>query len=84
MKKRFLAGKDGRKPVGTLLSLPSPEIAEICAEAGFDWLFLDMEHGLLGPGDVQRLVQAAARRVPCLVRVPSHDGSVVSKALDIR
>jgi 2-dehydro-3-deoxyglucarate aldolase/4-hydroxy-2-oxoheptanedioate aldolase len=29
--------------IGTLLTLPVPSIAEMCADAGFDWLFLDME-----------------------------------------
>jgi len=82
MKTKFLAGKGDRKPVGTLLSLPSPEIAEIAAEAGFDWLFLDMEHGLLGPADAQRMIQAVAGRVPCIVRVASHEAFTISKALD--
>ncbi|MCK7489228.1 MAG: aldolase/citrate lyase family protein [Anaerotruncus sp.] len=53
----------GDRLVGTLLSLPSPELAEIASSAGFDWLFLDMEHGSLDPGDVVRMVQAA--RPPC-------------------
>ncbi len=73
--------KAGRPLVGTLLSLPSPELAEIAAGAGFDWLFLDMEHGLLGPGDVQALVRAAAP-CPCLVRIPEAAEMWVRKALD--
>jgi 2-dehydro-3-deoxyglucarate aldolase/4-hydroxy-2-oxoheptanedioate aldolase len=68
---------------GTLLSLPSPEIAEICAAAGFDWLFVDLEHGLLSFADAQRIVQAAGPACPCLVRVPSVDPGAISKALDI-
>ena len=31
--------------IGTLVSLPSPEITEILAGCGFDWLFIDAEHG---------------------------------------
>ncbi len=68
--------------IGILLSLPSPEIVEICAEAGFDWLFIDMEHGLLDFAAVQRMVQAAAGRVPCIVRVPANEPAWIGKALD--
>lgn len=67
---------------GTLLSLPSPEIAEICAEAGFDWLFLDMEHGLLDFAAVQRMIQAVAGRCACIVRVPANEPIWIAKALD--
>ncbi len=70
------------KLIGTLLSLPSPELAEIASGAGFDWLFLDMEHGALDAGDVLRLVQAT--RAPCvdLVRIPENREMWVKKALD--
>ena len=72
----------GDRLVGTLLSLPSPELAEIASSAGFDWLFLDMEHGALGPGDVLRLVQAARGPCACLVRIPENREMWIKKALD--
>jgi 2-dehydro-3-deoxyglucarate aldolase/4-hydroxy-2-oxoheptanedioate aldolase len=72
----------GRRLIGTLLSLPAPQLAEIASAAGFDWLFLDMEHGALEPGDVLRLIQAT--REPCvgLVRVPENREIWIKKALD--
>lgn len=72
----------GDRLIGTLLSLPSPELAEIASDAGFDWLFLDMEHGALEARDILRLVQAA--REPCapLVRVPENRETWIKKALD--
>jgi 2-dehydro-3-deoxyglucarate aldolase/4-hydroxy-2-oxoheptanedioate aldolase len=71
------------KPLlGTLLSLPSPEIAEVCVLTGFDWLFLDMEHGLLDYAAVQRMIQAVAGRIPCIVRVPTNESMWIGKALD--
>jgi 2-dehydro-3-deoxyglucarate aldolase/4-hydroxy-2-oxoheptanedioate aldolase len=73
---------DGRPLVGTLISLPSPEIAEVCADAGFDWLFVDLEHGLLGFPDAQRIVQTVGGRCPCVIRVPENDPVSISKALD--
>ncbi|MGZ5495456.1 MAG: HpcH/HpaI aldolase family protein [Candidatus Aminicenantales bacterium] len=72
----------GDRLVGTLLSLPSPELAEIASAAGFDWLFLDMEHGALDPGDLLRLVQAAREPCACLVRIPENREMWVKKALD--
>ncbi len=72
-----------REPlVGTLLSLPSPEIAEICADAGLDWLFIDMEHGLFDFVAVQRMVQAVGHRCPCILRVPANEPIWIAKALD--
>jgi 2-keto-3-deoxy-L-rhamnonate aldolase RhmA len=72
----------GDRLIGTLLSLPSPELAEIASDAGFDWLFLDMEHGSLEARDVLNLVQAT--RQPCapLVRIPESTEMWVKKALD--
>lgn len=67
--------------VGTILTLPSPELAEICAQAGFDFLWLDMEHGLLEVKDVQRAVMAAGS-TPCLVRVPVNQEAWIKRALD--
>jgi 2-keto-3-deoxy-L-rhamnonate aldolase RhmA len=72
----------GERLIGTLLSLPSPELAEIAADAGFDWLFLDMEHGALGPTEVLRLVQAVPGPCACLVRIPENREMWVKKALD--
>ena len=80
---RFVARLARREPLlGTLLTLPSPEVAEVVAAAGFDWLFVDMEHGLIDFEAVQRIVQAAGHACPCVVRVPGHEPILVAKALD--
>jgi 2-keto-3-deoxy-L-rhamnonate aldolase RhmA len=73
----------GEKPLlGTLLSIPSPEIAEIISSLDFDWLFVDAEHGALDVLDVQRIIQAAGEASTCLVRVPLNDEIWIKKALD--
>ncbi len=74
--------KSKERLVGTLISLPSPELAEVAADAGFDWLFLDMEHGLLDAEAVRRIAQAVGGRCPCLVRLPANDEVWITKALD--
>lgn len=34
--------------VGTWLQFPSPDVAEVMARAGYDWVAVDMEHGSFG------------------------------------
>jgi len=68
--------------IGTLQTLPSPEVAEILVEAGFDWIFIDVEHGTHSLQDVQRILQATERRCPCVVRVPLMDEIWVKRILD--
>ncbi|MCC6714835.1 MAG: 2,4-dihydroxyhept-2-ene-1,7-dioic acid aldolase [Gammaproteobacteria bacterium] len=79
--RRRLRARD--RLLGTLVSLPSPEVAEILAAVGFDWLFLDGEHGPLDCLTAQRMIQAAGDRCPCLLRIPLADEIEVKKALDI-
>jgi 2-keto-3-deoxy-L-rhamnonate aldolase RhmA len=67
---------------GTILSLGATEVAELLAGAGFDWLFVDAEHGALEPRDVLHLLQAVAGRTACLVRVPALDEAWIKRALD--
>ena len=33
--------------VGPIVSLASPEVAELLALAGFDWLWIEMEHAFI-------------------------------------
>lgn len=68
---------------GSILSLPSPEIAEIMALTGFDWLFIDLEHGAMSFLECQRMIQAVGSHCECLVRVPELTESAVKKVLDV-
>ncbi len=67
---------------GTLVSLAAPEVAELLAACGFDWLFLDMEHGALDIRALQSLLQAAGA-TPCLIRVPALEEAWVKRCLDL-
>jgi 2-dehydro-3-deoxyglucarate aldolase/4-hydroxy-2-oxoheptanedioate aldolase len=73
----------GELLVGTLVTLPAPAIAEILADLGFDWLFVDTEHGPFDALETQALLQAAGSRYPCLVRVPAGEEVWIKKALDV-
>ena len=64
------------------MTLNSPAVAELMAEAGFDWLFIDAEHSTLDTSQMQSLLQAAAP-TPCVIRLASGDDVPIKKALDI-
>ena len=72
----------GDTVIGSVLTLPSPEIAEILSGSGFDFLIADAEHSALDVSDVQRLLIAAKGGCPVLVRVPALDGAWIKKYLD--
>lgn len=74
--------KRGERLLGSLLTLPSPEIAEILAMTGWDWLFIDLEHSTMGTGEAQRILQAVSGKVDCLLRLPLNDEPWIKKALD--
>jgi 2-dehydro-3-deoxyglucarate aldolase/4-hydroxy-2-oxoheptanedioate aldolase len=73
----------GELLVGPVVTLPAPEVAEILAGLGFDWLFIDVEHSPMGFREAQMLLQAVGTRCPCLVRVPAGEEVWIKKALDI-
>jgi len=75
--------KEGRPLMGALLQIPLPEVAEIYATAGYDWLFLDLEHSPMNARQALDILVAIDSRVPCVVRVPWNDEAHIKKALDI-
>jgi 2-dehydro-3-deoxyglucarate aldolase/4-hydroxy-2-oxoheptanedioate aldolase len=69
--------------IGPLVTLASPEVAELFALAGFDWLWIDLEHTPLSLGQAQQLIQATAGRAGTVVRVPWNDPVHIKQALDL-
>jgi len=74
--------KQNKLCIGTFLTLPCPEIAEICAEAGMDWVLVDLEHTTLDVKDVQSILQVINRKCACIVRVPSKEETTIKRVLD--
>ena len=62
----------------------SPLVAEICAGAGFDWIFIDAEHS---PNDLQSILAQlqAVRGYPVIpvVRPPVNDTVIIKQYLDL-
>ncbi len=69
--------------LGTMVTLTTPAVSEILATAGFDWLFIDGEHGSFETGDIQAILQAVGNRVPCVVRIPTVDETYIKRTLDL-
>jgi 2-dehydro-3-deoxyglucarate aldolase/4-hydroxy-2-oxoheptanedioate aldolase len=74
--------KEGKPLIGTIQTLSALEITEIFTVAGFDWLFIDMEHTVLDVPAVQRILQTAQGRIAGIVRVPAGEEVWVKRVLD--
>lgn len=76
--------RNGGTAIGVFIPMPSPDIVEIIALAGFDFALLDAEHGRISPDDAYPMILAAeARDIPAFVRVGENDRQVVLKYLDL-
>ena len=76
--------REGRLQIGCSFSqLRSPEAATILGKAGFDWCYLDAEHGGFGIETLQDLCRAsiAAGMMP-IVRVADIQYALIARALD--
>ena len=61
----------------------SVEIAPAMAAAGFDWLFLDMEHGTMSLDACAQIATAALQAgIAPIARVPNGEYAIATRALD--
>jgi 4-hydroxy-2-oxoheptanedioate aldolase len=77
------AWKAGGATVGAWLSIPSSYSAELMAHQGFDWLCIDMQHGVIDYKDAVAMMTAISttETIP-FVRVPWNDPAIIMKVLD--
>jgi 2-keto-3-deoxy-L-rhamnonate aldolase RhmA len=80
VKELLLAGKP---TIGAICQLPSAPAMALLSQVGFDWLWLDMEHGAVNIETVQLMVQATkgTPTVP-LVRIPWNHHWLAKPVLD--
>lgn len=80
LKKRL---KKRELTIGSWLQIGSPIVAEIMAQAGFDWLVVDMEHSAISIDNAQTLIQVIdlAGCAP-LVRLSSNDPTLIKRVMD--
>jgi 2-keto-3-deoxy-L-rhamnonate aldolase RhmA len=69
--------------LGSWITLGHPAIAEIMAQAGFDWLTVDMEHSAITLHQAQQLIQTIGLSgVTPLVRVGHNDPNEIKRVMD--
>ncbi len=68
---------------GAWLSIPSSFSAEIMAHQGFDWVCIDMQHGVIDYQVALTMLQAigTTETIP-IVRVPWNEFGIIGKVLD--
>ena len=73
----------GEPAIGASLGLPSPGLVEFCGLLGFEWIFIDAEHGPIGWPECQSMARACdAHGLSSIVRVPKLDHSLIAKYLE--
>lgn len=80
MKARLQAG---RPALGCSIMIPSPQMVEMAAHAGFDWVLIDMEHGTIGLETAELMIMAAeARGITPIVRPRSNASAEITSVMD--
>src|SRR3954462_3899722 len=76
--------KAGEALIGPIVGFTSPQLVEIAGRAGFDFVFLDCEHGAIGLDEVENMVRAADLvGVSTIVRVPENNAAQILRYLDL-
>lgn len=80
LRRKLEAGGTG---AGVLVTMPSVNLTQVLAASGFDYLFIDMEHGPIDVASAHHLIQATAG-TDCapLVRVSKPDLALTKPVLD--
>ncbi|MFW6074681.1 MAG: HpcH/HpaI aldolase family protein [Chloroflexota bacterium] len=73
----------GDSVAGVIVSSPDEQLVEVLGLAGFDFVFIDCEHGTMSVGETESLVRAAdLAGVSAVVRVPHNAEDLILRHLD--
>lgn len=73
-----------RALIGLLQAYPNPTLTEMAGLCGYDFLFLDGEHGVFGESDfLQTLQVLAATDALAMMRLPGHALPAVGRYMDM-
>lgn len=73
----------GAAALGGWLGIPSGITAEVMAQSDFDYLCIDMQHGLAGYSDAVAMLQAITTGTATpVVRVPWNEPGIIGRMLD--
>lgn len=73
---------EGAAKIGTIITLDTPAIAEAVKIAGYDWAWIDGEHGLVDPKGAALIGAILSPQVKSFVRVPDQSPATLKRFLD--
>jgi 4-hydroxy-2-oxoheptanedioate aldolase len=74
---------NGDVALGATVQTASPEAVEMVGMAGYDFVWIDAEHGTIDLGTLVHMIRAAdAMDLTSIVRVPDHSPSFITRTLD--
>jgi 2-keto-3-deoxy-L-rhamnonate aldolase RhmA len=69
--------------IGSWITIGNTTIAEILANAGFDWLVVDLEHTTISLDQAGELIRTISLSgVPSLVRLTNNDANQIKRVMD--
>lgn len=69
--------------IGSWITLNHTSVAEIMADAGFDWLCVDLEHSVTDYAEAQQLIMAIqSKGLKAFVRVGENNVRIIKRVLD--
>ena len=69
--------------LGSWITIGHPSIAEVMADAGFDWLCIDLEHSVTDFFEAQQLIMAIqSKGIKAYVRVGENNTRIIKRILD--
>ena len=76
--------QQGQAAFGLWTGLADPAVAELLATSPFDYVCIDLQHGVPTFSELPHMLQAmrAAGRAP-IVRVPANESATIMRALDV-
>ena len=82
---RFLARiRRGEMPVGAVTTFTDAAVTEVVAAAGFDFVWVDGEHGIIDRKAAQdHLIAAQANGIASFYRVPACDHTEIKRIIDL-
>ncbi len=74
---------DNEVALGSWITLAHPAVAEIMANAGFDWLAIDLEHSVITIREAEELIRVIELSgVVPLVRLTSNNSDLIKRVMD--
>ena len=75
--------KNKKLTIGSWITIPSMEIAEILCDAGFEWLVIDLEHTTIDLNQAKNLISTIqGKGKKSLVRVSKNEEVIIKRVLD--